>query len=88
MNTVNYSEIVGFIIKTVQDESMGFQYIVDYICIEEKFGVVLDSTIIKQVEIFLCKREEVADVQLDDYGFDVVLYTDYAPNYIKEDDIY
>ena len=88
MDIINYLEIVNFIIATVQEESMGFQYIVDYSHIEEKFEVTFDSIIIKQVEELLCEREEVADVQLDDDGFDVVLYTGYAPNYIEEDDIY
>ena len=67
---------------------MGFQYIVDYSYIEEKFGIVLDSIIIKQIEVLLCERDEVAVVELDEYGFDVVLYISYAPNYIEEDDIY
>lgn len=77
---VNCKEIADYIIKTVQSESSGFQYIVFYDEIEMEFGLRLDSVIIKEIENSLWLREEVADIELDD-GFDIVLYTDYAPNY-------
>ncbi len=73
-------EIAKFIIKQVQEESSsGFHYIVSY---EEKFGMETISEVIANVIAYeLGEHEEIADVELDEYGFDVVLHTDYAPNY-------
>lgn len=80
-------DIVRYIIKTVQDEALlnGFQYIINYSTIEEEFNLKLDSSMINNVVEELERTEEVADVNYDDYGFDVVLYTNYATSYREED---
>ena len=83
---VSCKEIADYVVKTVQSESSGFQYIVLYDEIEKEFGIRLDSVVIKEIEKDLWLREEVADIERDN-GFDVVLYTDYAPNYIKSQDL-
>lgn len=83
---MNLEKIVDFIIKTVQVETFGFQYILSYEHIETDLNIKLDHTIIKQVKRLLCEREEVADVEINDEAFDVVLYTDYSPNYIDDDE--
>lgn len=85
MIIINYKEIVDYIIETVQKETTSFQCILSYSYIEKEFDIKLSSKIIKQIELDLLQREEIADVELDDYGFDVVLYTAYSPNYIEEE---
>lgn len=71
------NQIAKFIIKQVQEESMsGFQYIVSYEDIEEKFGMEeISMEIANVIADELGEHEEVADVELDEDGFDVVLYT-------------
>lgn len=84
-NTIK--EIAGFIVKQVQEESMsGFQYIVSIRDIKKAFGKTIDPLMALRIKEELEFREEVADVQLDEYGFDVVLCTDFAPNYVGEEE--
>lgn len=90
-NMINVSEIVDYVVKTVQDESIlsGFQYIVEFEDIEDEFNISLnDKALINDIATLLSERDEVADVLVTDdgfEGFDVVLYTDFAPNYQKEE---
>ena len=88
-DNIKYTDIVDFIIKTVQEESIesGFQLIVYPSEIESHFNIKLDGSLIEQIEEGLWQREEVADVIVENGAFDVVLYTAYAPNY-EEVDIY
>lgn len=86
VNKINIKGITDYIIKTVQENSIlsGFQYIVSYTDIEKTFDINI-SNIKNDIIDTLSTREEVADVQVDEEGFDVVLYTKYAPNYNEED---
>lgn len=83
-----FSKIADFIIKEVQQNSefsiSGFQYIVDYKDIYENFSVEINEYINSEITKALQDRKEVADMIEDTDGFDVVLYTDYAPNYCKK----
>ncbi|NLI89788.1 MAG: hypothetical protein GX366_05205 [Epulopiscium sp.] len=81
--------IVDYIIETVQTESQltGFQYIINYTSIEKDFNITLNDLEIEVIEEELQSREEVADVEVDKDGFDVVLCTDYAPNYYVEENM-
>lgn len=85
--TFNIEGICDFIIKTVQTKSIlsGFQYIVDFDSINDEFGMPMNFKLKLDAYDALLEREEVADVELTDEGFDVVLYTKYAPNYNEED---
>jgi len=82
------NEICSYIIKTVQLKSnpdfSGFQYVVDIQDINTSFSITINEQMQSEILNNLLCREEVADVVLNDGGFDVVLYTDYAPNYISE----
>lgn len=77
---MNLKTITDFIIKTVQEESIlsGFQYIVDFSLIEDTFQIKLSKENIELIESSLSVREEIADVQIIDGAFDVIIYTDYA----------
>ena len=79
--------ITDYIVKTVQEESIlsGFQYIVDYSDVQSHFAKEIGEYINNQIVEALESREEVADVEQDTDGFDVVLYTDFAPNYEDKD---
>lgn len=81
------NKIVDYIIKEVQEKSelSGFQNIVLYSDISEKFSGEIEEYFQNLVMDSLLKREEIADVILDTDGFDIVLYTDFAPNYKEED---
>lgn len=83
-----FNKIADFIISEVQQKSnssmSGFQYIVDYKDIYERFSVEINEYINAEIIKELQYRKEVADAIEDTDGFDVVLYTDYAPNYCKE----
>lgn len=83
-------KIATDIIKTVQinsDSSMsGYSYTIDYATILSKYSQQINEAINAAITKELEKREEVADVQEDTDGFDVTLYTDYAPNYIPGDE--
>lgn len=83
------SKACDFIIKTVQESSnpdmSGFQYCVDYSLVSKHIEIELTEDLINNISDGLFAREEVADVIFEDeFGFDVVLYTAYAPNYIPE----
>ena len=81
-------EIASFIIKETQDNSIlsGFQYETDFTRVLEVFGQRLDQEIKNSIIEELETREEVAQADLEeDFIFDVTLFTDYAPNYNKED---
>ena len=85
-NNSIFDEISDFIIKKVQTDSIlsGFQYIISFNEIEEKFGIILETDYIECIFQLLCNREEVAEVDLWEDSFDVTLYTYYAPNYCEE----
>lgn len=85
-----FKKISEYIIDQVAENSessmSGFQYCVTDSEIQEMFAVDIENYINEKILEELDKREEVADVQLDTDGFDVVLYTKYAPNYIDEEE--
>jgi hypothetical protein len=82
-----FEKIADYIVKQVQENSKlsGFQYIVDHTDIQTIFNQEIDEYINNKIIEALCKKEEVADAQVDTDGFDVVLYTKYAPNYVEEE---
>ncbi|EKS4345204.1 hypothetical protein QB607_003208 [Clostridium botulinum] len=86
MNKNLFEEISNYIVKTVQEESTleGFQYIISQKDIWEKFGKEIDEYIENKIIEVTSKKEEVAEIFMDTDGFDVTLYTDFAPNYIEE----
>lgn len=77
--------IVDFIIEDVKESTTDFQSVCFYEDIQEKFAMEIEQTIFSMVEDELNTKEEVADVIQDTDGFDVVLYTDYSPNYNSDD---
>lgn len=83
--------IAEFIVKEVQEESQpcmsGFQLIVSFDKLQAEFGLEIDNITPDEIIAALCDREEVADVVKDEIGFDVVLYTAYAPNYESIEEI-
>ena len=82
---IDYSKVADFIIKIVQNESVcGFQYIIHNMDIEHEFGITINDDKAREIGSELTKREEVADFDYVNETFDVVLYTDYAPNYIEK----
>ena len=85
-----FEEIANYLIKTVQEESdssmSGFQYVVSEADIQEKFGKEIENYINDKIMEEIVKRKEVAEIYLDTDGFDITLYTDFAPNYIKEEE--
>lgn len=87
INKKLFGEIAGYIVKRVQTESTlsGFQLIVAYSDIEDNFNIEMNTSNKESITDALNEREEVADVQDDPLGFDVVLLTIYAPNYKEED---
>ncbi|WP_291566903.1 MULTISPECIES: hypothetical protein [unclassified Clostridium] len=88
MNKNLFEEIAKYLVKTVQEESdgsmSGFQYIISNADIQEKFGKEIEEYINNKIMDASFEREEIADICIDTDGFDVVLYTDFAPNYIEE----
>ncbi|WP_291566905.1 MULTISPECIES: hypothetical protein [unclassified Clostridium] len=78
-----FEQIADYIVKNTQQNSVesGFQYITYYSEIEKKFNVKIDKNINNKILTALEDREEIADVQEDISGYDVVLFTSYAPNY-------
>lgn len=78
-------KIAQFIINEVKNNTNDCQYIVDYSDIQEKFTSEIKLYIYNQVLENLSNHEEVADVTQDTDGFDVVLYTDFIPNYEHEE---
>lgn len=80
-----FRQMSEFIIKKVQDESSGFQLIVSLDEVKSEFESEIDSFLSNAILNALCKREEIAEVDIDEDGeFDIVLFTDYAPNYEEE----
>lgn len=88
MNKNLFEEIAEYLIKTVQEESTleGFQYTISEADIWERFGKEIGNYINDKIEEVTSKKEEVAEIYLDTDGFDVTLYTDFAPNYREEEE--
>lgn len=84
-----FQEIAAYIVNEVIDNSdssmSGFQSIVNYSYVLEQFSMDIDIYTQDKIMEELIKREEVADVELNGDEFDVVIYTDYAKNYIDEE---
>jgi len=82
-----FDKIAEYIVKNTQTESnpdmSGFQLVTSFAILNE-YQDQLNVYIRNQVRLALESREEVADVQLDKDGFDVCLYTNFAPNYRSE----
>lgn len=80
-----FDDIAKYIVRQVQENSIlsGFQYIVSYKDVQNTFSIKLNKYVNKQIINALYDREEVADIQEDEEGFDVVIYTSFAPNYIE-----
>lgn len=78
-----FKKIADYIVKNTQKNSLesGFQYITHYSEIEEKFNIEIQEYIKSKIISSLEDRKEIADVQEDTDGYDVVLFTSYAPNY-------
>ncbi|MBD5589136.1 hypothetical protein [Clostridium botulinum] len=78
-----FEEIANYLIKTVQEESTleGFQYTISNADIQERFGMEIENYINDKIIEVTSKKEEVAEIFMDTDGFDVTLYTDFAPNY-------
>lgn len=81
-------EIASYIIKETQnkasDLSNGLNYIVSKTDIQEAFNEQIDRAVYDSVLDVLSERDEVADTTEDTDGIDVVLYSNYAPNYTKD----
>jgi hypothetical protein len=79
-----YEMIADFCIKQVQENagccSEGTNWITDYDEVEEEFSICINDINLEAVIEAIEKREEVAEVLLDD-GFDVTIYTDFSPFY-------
>lgn len=84
MDNSKIDNIVAFIVKETIDKTSGFQYVVYKDEVEKEFNVNVDFYT-GAIEMGLRFREEVADVEYLDEGFDVVLYTSYAPLYDAND---
>lgn len=82
----NIKKISRFIVKYVQEHALfnGFQYCVSFEIINTHFNISIDEHLVSSIYNQLLSEVEVADCVLDD-GFDVVLFTNYAPNYDCED---
>lgn len=78
-----FEQIADYIVKNTQQNSLdsGFQYITHYSEIEEKFSLQIEEYVRNEIISSLEAKEEVADIQEDTDGYDVVLFTSYAPNY-------
>lgn len=76
---MTYKEVADFIIKEVQEKSTGFQLVVSTLNVVKELGLTEFDT--PNIRAELESRKEVADVEVVDSNFDVVLYTDYAPDY-------
>lgn len=79
---MNYYKIADHIIFETQQQSIsGFQYISTFDALEDFFEVKLTQKDIDRIEFELQCREEVADLEVEDDCFDVVLFLNHAPNY-------
>lgn len=77
---------VDFIIQTVQLKSMdsGHQYIVRFENVVINCGIGKDTESQEDILDELLTRVEVLDAYNEDDGFNVNIFTDYAPNYEEE----
>lgn len=80
---MNVSNICDYIIKQVIEngKETGIQYVVFYDEINKEFNVSLTEKDINDIKEELEMRDKIADVLVDDIGFDVLIYIDYAENY-------
>lgn len=89
-NDVDFKEIAKYIIKVVQENSdstmSGYEYMIDYSDIEKAFNLKMNDENKSEILKALNQREEIADIEdvREESYLDIVLYTDYAPNYIEE----
>lgn len=83
----NIQKISDYIVGQVQEKSIetGFQYVVSKTDIRRELSIELSEEELRAVTEHLMSREEVADVIEENDGFDVVLYTKFAPNYEPSD---
>lgn len=86
-----FERIADYVVKNTQenasDLSNGLNYITSNADILSVFAQEIDEYVMDKVMEALCKREEIAEVELVVElveGFDVVLYSNYAPNYNPE----
>lgn len=70
-------KICDFLIKQIIDNSSGFQYCIDFEIIEDMFKIELSKDIKNQILNELIFRSEVADAELQQDCFDIVLYTSF-----------
>ena len=80
---MNVSNICDYMInQTIKDGlETGIQYVVFYDEINKEFNVSLTEKDINDIKEELETRDEIADVLVDDSGFDILIYIDYAENY-------
>lgn len=80
---MNVSNICDYMInQTIKDGlETGIQYVVFYDEINKEFNVSLTEKDINDIKEELESRDEIADVLVDDIGFDILIYIDYAENY-------
>ena len=80
---MNVSSICDYIInQTTKDWiETGIQYVVFYEEINKEFDVFITEKDINNIKEELESRDEIADVLVDDIGFDILIYIDYAENY-------
>ena len=80
---MNVSNICDYIIKQVIEngKETGIQYVVFYDEINKEFNVSLTEKDINDIKEELEMRDEIADIVVDDIGFDILIYIDYAENY-------
>lgn len=76
------NKICDYIVSTVINETSDFQYCVFFDEIEAKFTIKLNDSLISTLALMLSQREEIADLDINDDNFDIVIYTDYSPNYL------
>lgn len=80
---MNVSSICDYIINqtTKYGIETGIQYVVFYEEINKEFDVFITEKDINNIKEELESRDEIADVLVDDIGFDILIYIDYAENY-------
>lgn len=78
-----FNEICNYIIKTVQDNAIlnGFQYCISFNDIEKHFNISLCESDIDNIYKLLESSKKVSDILVYDDLFDIILYTDFCPNY-------
>lgn len=75
-------KICDYIVSTVINETFDFQYRIFFDEIENNFSIKLNDEWISDISLMLSQREEIADLYVDTDNFDIVIYTDYSPNYL------